>query len=344
MVPVADLDLDLLPQLGEVVDTPDIAAVSEGFRRVQLDHKENWVGRDLHPLENMPDYGSSISSRNAEGALRMLVEANPSDRMELAVAYVQYGIDIFYSYLGGVTWPPNGGHSEGRKLPVTMASVLLGDEAMQAAISAADRDDFGENGGMYFSEAANAVLYGPDLNSEDNYWTNIVFDTGSRTIRDPYEFIDGGYRPGDSYQFCCLAKPWKSTATAMLLMPALVDVWNFEEFFTYVDRWVEIGAHAEADPCAPPDGVCVGGDDVGADCTSASVSDVCTGADAICDLEVNWDTNYGVSYGPDGNGGCILDEDMSDGQGRFPQLHGAATDDGHYGSAFAEAMWSAHLP
>ena len=46
-------------------------------------------------------------------------------------------------------------------------------------------------------------------------------------------------------------------ATAFsLLMPALDVVWNYEHFITYVRRWVEIGAHAENDTCAPADGVC----------------------------------------------------------------------------------------
>jgi len=50
-----------------------------------------------------------------------------------------------------------------------------------------------------------------------------------------------------------------------------------------------------------------------------------------------------VTYGPDGNGGCILDQDPSDGTGRFPLLHGTAADEGHHGSAFANEMWSAHV-
>jgi hypothetical protein len=339
-----ELDLDLLPQLSAVADTPALADKAEDFRRVQLDHKENWVGRPLHPVDNMPDYGSSIASRNAEGALRLMLDEDPGDKMDLATTYVQYGIDIYYQWVGGVTWPPNGGHSEGRKLPPIVAAVLLGDQAMQDALAASGPGDFGENGGMYFSEPANEVLYGPETNSEDNYWTNVVFDTGSRTIRDPYELIDGGYRPGDSYQYCCLALPWKSTATAARLMPELEAVWNFDHFFTYVDRWVEVGAWAEGDTCAPPDGTCSGGDNPGAGCTSANEGSVCTGMDAFCDLTVNWDQNYGVTYGPDGNGGCIQDQDMSDGMGRFPQLHGASTDDGHYGSAFAEAMYDTHVP
>ena len=79
--------------------------------------------------------------------------------------------------------------------------------------------------------------------------------------------------------------------------------------FDYVKRWVARGTHAQPDPCAPSDG--------------------------------SWD-NYGITYGPDGNGGCILDTDTSDGTGRFPELHGTSADGGSYGSAFANTMWDAY--
>jgi hypothetical protein len=202
---------------------------------------------------------------------------------------------------------------------------------------------FGENGGVYYSESTDVVLFGQTENSEQSYWTNLVFDTGSRTIIDPYEMIDGGHRPGDSYQFCCTAKNWKATATALRLMPELLPVFNHEELLTYVDRWVAFGAWTQPDPCAPPDGVCVGGDNAGTACTTANEAQVCTGDEGVCDTTANWDANYGVTYGPDGAGGCIWDEDPSDGIGRFPQLHGTNADGGHHSSPFADEMWEAYL-
>ncbi len=338
-----DLQTELLPTMGPVGEPPTLEDVHDDFRRVQLDHKTNWTGRPLHPEDNMPDYGSSIASRNAAGALRLMLDDSVDDKMDALIAYVQTGIDIHHMAAGGVLWPPGGGHGEGRKLPVTLAAVLLDDEEMKSAASSSTREIYGENGGMYFSQAADAVLFGQTLNSEESYWTNLVHDTGSRTIVDPYEIIDGGHRPGGSYQFCCTSLPWKSTATALEVMPELIEVWNHQAFFDYVNRWVSFGAWTQPDPCAPPSGVCASSNNDGAACTSASEPNPCTGEEAYCDLTVSWDTEYGVSYGPDGAGGCILDTDASDGTGRFPQLHGASTDDGHYGSAFADAMWEAYV-
>lgn len=291
----------------------------------------------------MPDYGSDIASRNAAGALRLMLSDNVSERREPLIHYVQYGIDLYHMMLGGVTWEPGGGHGEGRKLPVTFAAVMLDDAVMQADVSGSATPAFGEGGGMYFSERAGTALFGQTWSSAESYWTNLVFDTGSRTIPDPYGWIDGGHEPGGSYQFCCTAMCWKATAAALILFPELRAVWNHELFLDYVTRWVNFGAWTQPDPCAPPTGRCAGGDNAGAPCTTASAPTVCTGEEAWCDLTVLWDAEYGVTYGDGGQGGCILDADPGDGLGRFPQLHGASRDAGYHGSAFAETMWRAYV-
>lgn len=294
-------------------------------------------------MDNLPDYGSSIASRNAAGALGLMLADDPAEKWEPLVHYVQYGIDLYHMLLGGVSWPPNGGHSEGRRLPLTFAATVLGNADMQAAVSGGATNLFGETGGVYWSEDASTVLFGQTWNSEDNYWTNLVFDTGSRTTPDPYGYIDGGHMPGGSYQFCCTAKPWKSTVTALHLMPELQPVWNHQLSMDYVQRWVTFGAWAQPDPCAPPTGVCVAGDNAGAACSTANADDVCSGEDGACDTTGSWDSDYGVTYGPDGSGGCIPDTDPSDGIGRFVLRHGVSTDDGHYGSGFADALWAAYV-
>jgi hypothetical protein len=340
--PLDELHPELLPSLASVPSAPALADAVGDFRRVQLDHKTNWTGRAMHPAENSPDYGSDISSRNAEGALRLMLDEPSADKRELLVHYVQYGLDLYAMLGGGVTWPPNGGHSEGRKLPIAFAGLLLGDTAMQDAVRNSTAAQFGENGGMYDAAAAGTALYG-QAEDEEGYWRNVVFDTGSRTLRDPYGMIDGGQRPGDSYQFCCTSMVWKSTATALRLMPELIPIWGYDPFLEYVDRWVAQGAWTQPDPCAPPDGVCAGGDVPGTACTSADERTVCTGTDAVCDLAGTWDAHYGITFGPDGSGGCIADTDPTDGTGRFPDRHGDATDDGYYQSAFANELWDAHV-
>jgi len=338
-----DLRGGILPPYVPTPSTPPLADVLARFERVHLDHKQGWTGAGLHPTENMAEYGSSVSIENAEGALRLMLDDPPGVQRPLLVAYVQLGVDLFHMLEGGQTWPANGGHGEGRKLPIAFAAALLDDAAMRDAVSGSGPEAFGENGGMYASEAAGVVLWGQGDYSEEMYWQNLVFDTGSRTLSDPYRMIDGGHRPGDSYQFCCTSMPYKANATAAYLLPEIEAMWNYQPFFEYVERWVAAGAWSQPDPCAPPRGVCAGGDNAGAACTTANELTICTDEEAFCDASGTWDAEYGVLWGPDGAGGCILDTDDSDGTGRFPLLHGTNIDDGYYGSPFAEEMRDAHL-
>ncbi len=66
----------------------------------------------------------------------------------------------------------------------------------------------------------------------------------------------------------------------MELMPEIKQVWNDQNFIDTVDRYVQHGKWTQPDICAPFDG---------------NVA------------------NRGITYGPDGSGGCILDTDPSDG-------------------------------
>ena len=76
------------------------------------------------------------------------------------------------------------------------------------------------------------------------------------------------------------------------------------------------------DPCAPPE--------AGDIAAGIGVEDAAT--------------HYGVTFGPDGTGGCIADTDSSDGVGRFPAQDGVERDPQSYhgSSAFVHAMWGAY--
>ena len=339
-----NLRMDLLPQLFPGRVSPTFKEISNQYAMPQLDHKLDWLGERIHPKKAMPNYGSDIAIRNAAAALTLMLRGSVDDKWDALVRYVNNGIDIYHMMLGGVTWPANGGGGEGRKLPAVFAAILLDDSEMIANLRNSDRNTFGEDAGMRRSSVVGTVLFAQRPRTEDRYWRNLVFDTGARTIMDPYGYIDGGHRPGGSYQFCCTSKNWKATATALRLMPELIPVFNNDDYFIYVDRWVSFAAWTQPDPCAPPVGICSGGGNAGAACTTANEADVCIGTNAHCSiLEVNWSTDYGVTYGPNGEGGCIVDTDFSDGKGRFPQLHGTNADGGHYGNRFADEMWAAYV-
>lgn len=320
LVDVSTMRLDLLPTLTATPSAPTLDAIAQRYQRVQLDHQNNWIGRMLHPVQNMPDYGADIGRDSGDAALRLMHDEDESAKRPAAINFVQFGIDLYYMMLGGQTWPANGGHHNGRKLALVMAAELLDDDDMRQTIAGAPYGTFGEDGILTYGDQAQQVLFGQAC-SEQDYWVNQTDQSGGRTCLDPYGYIDGGETPGGSYQFCCNSQTWKGTALALLLMPELRCLWNNEMFVDYVDRWIERGAHAQPDPCAPSDGNLA---------------------------------NLGVTFGPDGDGGCIEDaepacsaEELADGAsgpciGRWPGKHGSSADDGNYGSGYASEMWASY--
>ncbi len=260
---VADLHTELLPSLPAVADAPDLAFVENQFKRLQLDYTSQYTGRYLHPAQNMSQYGSDIAVDTNLGGLRLMLDDPLNDKMPALIAYVQAGIDFYHMLDAGATWRPNGGHFVGRKLPLVFAAVLLDDADMRAAIAAHALNTFSEDGHTYYTPNGLA-LWGQDK-SESDYWRRITQNVGSRDIRDPYGYVDGGGSEiGAAYQLCCTSQPYKGAALGALLLPGGKTLWGNNAFFDYVDRWVEFGVWASPDPCTLQDpvvytGVCVPG-------------------------------------------------------------------------------------
>lgn len=355
----------LLPNVTATAGAPASTWMLRRFARPQIDWLRGYVSREIHPTSAMPDYGSDILRDAGDAALRLMTPPDSNNtsssttiatatstaatttKAELAVGYVQWGIDSFGVLQGGGSWGANGGHENGRKIVMVMTALLLGDDDMSAAIRGttpclAQNCTFSEDGELIGHPLhSNITLWGGDVGDERAYWT-LVTDAkcdGDRTMADPYGWIDGGQSPGAAYQTCCTSSPWKGTALALLLWPAARAVFNDEAFISYVERWMSVGTWAQPDPCAPASGRCTEG---GGHCTGNCTGSPCGPSGAgSCVLSMD---GYGHDFGPDGHGGCILDGDSSDGIGRFPYRHGLYAGGGDYGSAFQASMWAAYGP
>jgi len=91
----------------------DFENILRRYRGVQLDHLEKWMGRDMHPIDNMPDYGASIATDNAVSALRFMLSDFDFERQTHRLAflsYLQMGVDFKGMAMAGVKWPGAGGH------------------------------------------------------------------------------------------------------------------------------------------------------------------------------------------------------------------------------------------
>ena len=324
---VDQLRTELLPSLPPLADMPSWAAVEELVRYVQVEHIAGYPGVIIRPEQHLYYYAPENGGRRAEVALRLMIDEPLENRLPALIYFVQAGIDMLYALKNGQTWGAGGGEYPGMKLIMLMSAVLLDEPELIALVEGFE---------AYEDEA---VFFGVDQQGlwghinhyqelEAAYWSDVVnemivgAEPSRKTIRDPYGYIDGGIVPGTGYQICCSIQSFKGTSLVMQLIPELKDHWDFPALHDYVDRMVAHGALTQPDPCAPPDA-----DDIAGGIPIDHAS-----------------SHYGVTFGPDGNGGCIPDTDPSDGTGRFPEQDGVEQDPQSYhgSSALVHAMWEAY--
>lgn len=250
---------------------PKISKISKRYQHVQLEALEDWSADALHPKDNLPHYGARIATDNAESFLRFLLNdfnLNDADHLSAFINYLQMSVDLFTLADNGFKWRENGGHTNGRKLPLVIGRYFIDEQKFKHALG---NSIFSEDQQIYLSKKTNQVLYGVEC-TEEVYWRSVIIKKGDRTCRDPYELIDGGgSEVGGAYQFCCTVKPWTYTALVLKLMK-IEDLWSNNLIFSYVNRWTNHGAITKPDDCAAFNG--------------------------------NPD-DLGKLYGPDGNGDCI---------------------------------------
>lgn len=244
------LRLDKLPRLQPVAHTPTLSEIAARYRPLQLDHQMFWSGHKIHPVKSMPFYGADIAMDNTVAALRLMLDDTPQAKLQAAINYVQYGIDLAAARRGGLHFEADGGHRHGRKLVLSLTALLLNDADIAALVHDAPYNTYQEDGQMYHSATAGMVLFGQPC-AAGEYWQNQHTQQGNRNCRDPYGYIDGGEEPGGAYQFCCTSKAYKAIALALRLLPKLQCTWNSTDILTYADRWVSHGAWTQPDPYAP---------------------------------------------------------------------------------------------
>lgn len=322
-----DLRTDLLPSLPALSEMPTWAEVEELVQYVQLEHIAGAPGTIIRPEQHLYYYAPENGGRRATVALRLMIDEPLENRMMALVYFVQGGIDMVHALKQGQVWGAGGGEYPGMKLIMLFATVMLDLPELRQLVT-----DF-------FAYEDESVSYGVDgvalwghldgyHPQEEGYWSDVVnellpdAEPSRKTLRDPYGYIDGGIVPGTGYQICCSIQAFKGTSLVMQLMPVLKDYWDLPALHDYVDRMVEHGTQAQPDPCAPPDP-----------------------ADLAAGIPIDdGASHYGITFGPDGNGGCLPDTDDSDGLGRFPAQDGAEQDPhGYHGdSALVHAMWEAY--
>lgn len=125
---VRQLKRELLPSLAPVAGAPTLAEAERWFQRPWLSHLNHYKSQDIHPADNMPNYGREVAKQTGDVALLLTLDL--PEKETLLIRFVQYGIDNYGIFNSDGFWPHNGGHQMGRKWPILFAGMMLNDEAM----------------------------------------------------------------------------------------------------------------------------------------------------------------------------------------------------------------------
>ncbi len=229
---------ELLPTAAAPANTPDIRLYTRFTQRP-------WVGTGFfgfeEPVENMPQYGLEYGRVVGIAALLLCTDLEAQRKEPLLLNLVQIGIDLGGMIRAGHPgWTGWGGHGSGRKLPIVLAGLLLGDGELANVNRSFPKVSFGED---------EQTAYGPCWTGATVVFTGhsgIDAATGAGRSRGsgwgPYEHTPPsewkeGQRTSESYRRCCTSVGWVAQALALRLMGA-EEAWAHDAFFDYVDRWM----------------------------------------------------------------------------------------------------------
>jgi hypothetical protein len=242
------LQRSLLPSLVPPdSNTPSLAQFESWYRRPWIDTNPFLFDA---PAEYMPSYGQHIAFADSYAALLLMLNFPADQKIQLTNYFVQYGIDLYGCLQAGVGWPAFGGHRSGRKVPIILAGLLLGDDGMKN-VSTSYPNQFGEDmQTVYVNQLPPAGTYqqawqGATVIYGGHYGVKADGTPVSPGLYGPYEqlqptdwpLINGNEQLGEAYRRCCTSVSWVGEALAIHILKA-ESIWNHPAFFDYVDRWM----------------------------------------------------------------------------------------------------------
>lgn len=255
---LANLDRSKLKNIPPVPNASSPREIAKKFERTWFDHVNEWLGAEVHPTENMPNYGREIARHINDALLLLNVDysqlPDAPGKDELLIPLVQLGIDFTGIADNGGYWPANGGHHAGRKLAILFAGVLLNDEHMKNVAKWETR--FQDDEQTFFVSQAEVDIthsgeWKPDKRGgEPQPYTKEdigLAEWGVAHAKNPR---------ADNKLW---TTPYRSINNANIIAAALIarimgleDAWNHPPFFAYADRVVKDGKLNELSSISSP--------------------------------------------------------------------------------------------
>jgi cysteine-rich repeat protein len=234
-----NLRRQLLPNLPQVQHVPPLSEFEGYLKRPWVDSV--FFSFDV-PAEYMASYGRENGYLMSFAALLLTLDFPPQQKEPLLVYLTQYGIDLYGLVERGHTgWQAHGGHGSGRKLPILLAAIMLGEGKMRS-VSARFGEDMQT---IWVSQTPPAGTYTLSWHTKPEtvvYGGHVGIDGESVSPGwGPYEHLaPSAWKStlGESYRRCCTSVSWVGEMLAARLIPGMQAAWNHPQFFAYVDRWM----------------------------------------------------------------------------------------------------------
>ncbi|HEV2393440.1 MAG TPA: hypothetical protein VG146_13900 [Verrucomicrobiae bacterium] len=191
------------------------------------------------PMENMPHYGQWVAEAQSVGGLMLMLDYNSENKERLLINMVQVGIDYWGLVQNGHPgWQGWGGHGSGRKFPIVLAGILLGDDAMACPTKTYPKVEFGEDNQTMYGEgwtgakalfAGHSGIQSATGKAERPKWGPYENLPPSKWTKD--NFTSEAYRRVNS------SSAWIGEALVIRMLHAETN-WNHDAFFDYMDRWM----------------------------------------------------------------------------------------------------------
>jgi len=237
------MDLSKLRRLPNISGMPSLSSTEDSIARPWIDTLAGWIGRQIHPANNMPDYGREMATVIGMAGLMLNSDFSNAEKEKLAIYMCQLGIDFYSIAVNGQSgWPADGGHASGRKFPIVIAGSILNNSSM---LNVGDLTAFGEDQQtFYVSQAEVDITNSSAWNPDTRGGTPTPYSTSD--IGTPEWGIRHAYIPAYDnkawsamYRTCCTAVAWGGEVLAIEAM-GLRAAWNHDALFDYMERYMNV--------------------------------------------------------------------------------------------------------
>jgi hypothetical protein len=229
---VDQLDLTIFRSLPRVAHAPALSTWEGKFNQVLIDVICQWPNTTLKTGNGGPAYGRDIAREVGDAVLSLNLNYPDGEKLPVVVKLVQRGIDTFGLARAGMVWMPNGGHNNGRKLPLLIAARALQRPDMLGYADARRHLIFQEDMQHWF--VTESDVRAPRLGAQSSPFTSEMVGLAEWASNPIQERQKTGSEWPKAYRHVN-----GSVNTGMVLAAELMGLrplWNWDPLFTYTSE------------------------------------------------------------------------------------------------------------